>query len=242
MNGKSDSQVQQGLNEPSKAELSKLAISLALMFVIYWLCSALVRVLLFKIHSDSHLTMRVGEFVNMGVALLVFIEFITVLWVYRSLFESKDDGSKPPFRAIAALSTVVIGGVTGLVGFLCAIPFLGSIKTELLADTFISPSHSIGLRVILEGLLVLVALPLTAELLFRGVAQRLLARYVSPAAAILVLALLFAGIWPFWGFPLALVLGLLSGVLYWWRRSVLTCIVANIAMTVCAATYVVFRP
>src|ERR1043166_9718228 len=40
MNGKSDSQVQQGLNEPSKAELSKLAISLALMFVIYWLCSA----------------------------------------------------------------------------------------------------------------------------------------------------------------------------------------------------------
>lgn len=232
--------VNQSSSEVRQTELSKLAICLVLMFLAYWLFSGLMNVYLSRVYLRSHPGLRAGDFVYAGAAFFILLEMVVVLWVHRPVSSALRNRSPIPGGTNALIPNLSAGVTCGLVGLLCSIPLLRSVKTEFFVSTLIPQSHPIS-SVIWNGFLFGIALPITAEMAFRGVAQRVLERHMSPLATILVAAMLFTGFWPFFGFPFAFILGLVSGILYWWRGSVLACIVANVVMTISAAAYVVLR-
>jgi hypothetical protein len=59
--------------------------------------------------------------------------------------------------------------------------------------------------------------------------------------AIVVVGSLFAFVWPVLWFFTALALGFAAGVLYYVRRSVLACIVADSTLTAILVTYLIDR-
>jgi uncharacterized protein len=82
------------------------------------------------------------------------------------------------------------------------------------------------------------------ELLFRGMAQRILTRWFrSPWAAIIVTAILFSAMHvQFYGFIPRLILGVLLGALYWYSGSLWTAILAHFVYDALLITLVYFQP
>jgi len=82
------------------------------------------------------------------------------------------------------------------------------------------------------------------ELLFRGVAQRLLIKlFKSPWAGIIISAFLFSAMHiQFYGFLPRFVLGILLGAIYWYSGSLWTAILAHFVYDAALITLVYFNP
>jgi membrane protease YdiL (CAAX protease family) len=227
--------------ESREFELSKLATCFVLMFLAYWFFSAIGNFFISRFYLPGHKGLHAGEVVYTGSALLILVEMVVVLWAYRPMTLVLANRSATSFPSKALALNLLTGVLAGFAGLVCSLPLLRSMKTEFFVATIVPKSHSIGPQVILVLFLFGICLPVAAEMVFRGVAQRVLERHLTPFSAILLGAVLFASFWPFFGFPVALVLGLVSATLFWWRGSVLSCIVANSIMTISATAYVALR-
>jgi membrane protease YdiL (CAAX protease family) len=78
----------------------------------------------------------------------------------------------------------------------------------------------------------IIILAVSSEVVYRGVVFRTLADYVSTPAAVFGSCMLFAFICPVLNFPIAIILGGASAILYYRTRNLLASITANAIFTV----------
>jgi membrane protease YdiL (CAAX protease family) len=133
--------------------------------------------------------------------------------------------------AVGVLKSVGLGVSGGVVALTLASPFLwfggrqlGFIR--LLIANSLSP---LG---VLDAALFIIGLAISCEMAYRGIVFRTLADYASMPSATVGSTLLFAYIYPGLGFPAAIILGIVSAILYYKTRSLLAPIIANVVLTV----------
>ncbi len=116
----------------------------------------------------------------------------------------------------------------------------GDVGAKLIAQYI---SHAIFLSpfeiIVLLSLLTIV--PLTGEMVFRGIVFRTLLGYVSLPAAIIVSSLLFANLWPVLSPIAAVILSIVSCVLYYRMNSLLPSIIASAVAPICSGSLLLWR-
>lgn len=175
-----------------------------------------------------------------GTAIFVLGEMLVVIWIYRplaSLFDTPD--LKP--SAILAVREVSVGVGVGVLVFLVSLPFLKDLGTRTLFLTIFPASHPVGPRSVAYAVLLGLALPAAGEMVFRGIVLRTLQSYAGPTAAILASTLLFVSVWPLFGTTVSLLLGIATSLLYTWRKSLISPIFADVAVTICGGCYVLWK-
>jgi membrane protease YdiL (CAAX protease family) len=198
-------------------------------------------------YLHRYMQLHAGQFPELSVVLwrtnyfivgaFVLVEMLAVLSIFRPISQPIRNQSGRGGRRVA-LENIGIGIVAGLCGFALMIPFWRATQAVLLIrHTFLSDDSS-GFYGALVILLFGFLLPVTTELVFRGVAQNAFEAHMKPGAAMAASAVLFASLWYVFGSPFALVLGLVAAGLYRWKKSVLACIVANIVMTASGGVYI----
>ena len=159
----------------------------------------------------------------------------TVILAYRpksELFRWSFVKSTSPIApaTTGVFPSLVLGLGYGLAAFALASPIfwlgdrhIGAI--QMLMARALSPLPVLVLIVLIVGLAV------TGEIVSRGIVLRTLVNYASTPAAILGSGALFAAIYPVFSFPVALILGIASGILYFRTRNLLAPIIANAVFT-----------
>jgi membrane protease YdiL (CAAX protease family) len=172
-------------------------------------------------------------------SVFIFAEMLVVIWIYRPM---KDIFDSPKEKNVNLWTRdVPIGIGAGMIAFLIAIPFLGDLNTRTFFFTIFPDIHVLALRSVLYAFLLGVALPLAGEMVFRGIVLRTLQTYAGATAAILASTLLFVSLWPLFNVVVSLILGITASLLYVWRKNLLSPILADIVVTICAAFYVLWR-
>jgi membrane protease YdiL (CAAX protease family) len=139
--------------------------------------------------------------------------------------------SQSTVRPLGVFRSIGLGLVGGTAALALASPifWLAGSRTEfipsLIADA-LSP-----LRVF-ELVFFIIILAVSSEMVYRGVVFRTLVGYASTPAAVLGSCMLFAFICPVLSFPAAIILGVLSAILYYRTRNLLASITANSIFTV----------
>ena len=224
---------------PSAFPLSKLIYCLGLIiFVGYYICSAVMEYLI----ARSSVPSLVVALAYSRLALFGFplVSGIIVGLLYKPLrvvlgpVQSKVDGHSPPLSALL----YGIGG--GLFVFIISIPFLlrGDTGGEFVAEAI---SHAGSLNGLAILLLLIVALPVVMELTFRGIVFRTLVVHADVPSAVVASSLLFAFIWPTFSRPIAVVLGVLSALLYLRTNSLLPSILANAVLSLSGGIFILYR-
>src|SRR5260370_9487334 len=144
------------------------------------------------------------------------------------------------FRGVPRIAGHILLGISvGVIALAARFPsFLGSQGSGnalFLANHFYSMS-GLGLAVLLVFLL-----PITAEIVFRGIFLRELLQNISAVSAVIVSTLLFVLSWPAFNLIAGAALGLVAGILFYRTRSVLACVVANATFTVGAIVFQISR-
>lgn len=175
-----------------------------------------------------------------AASVFVLLEMIVVIWTYRpvrGLFKTL----QRPTEESRWTREALVGAGAGALAFLMATPFLKDLNTRVFLNTIVPSSQPIGLRSMMYVLLLGIALPTAGEMVFRGIVLRTLEGYASSFAAILASTLLFVFLWPLFGVPVVILLSVMASMLYEWRKSLVSPIVANIVMTLSGGLYVLWR-
>jgi membrane protease YdiL (CAAX protease family) len=173
-------------------------------------------------------------------AIFVLVEMIVVIYLYR------------PVRDLFVISNLqserdhwireaTVGAAIGILVFFLAIPFLQNLNTRMLINTVFPGNQPLSLRSIAYAFVLGVALPAAGEIVFRGIVLRTLHTYSSTLAAILLSTLLFVSIWPLFGIPVSLLVGVVASVLYSWRKSLVSPIFADVVFTLSGGIYMLYR-
>ncbi len=175
-----------------------------------------------------------------ATAIFVLAEMLIVIWIYRPLANLFDT---PQAKAadIAPIREAFVGAGGGLLAFLASVPFLKDLGVRTFFLTIFPAGHPLGLRSLTYTVLFGFALPAAGEIVFRGIVLRTLRLYAGPTAAILASTLAFVSIWPLFGGAISLLLSLAASLLYTWRKSLITPIFADVVMTICGGSYVLWR-
>jgi membrane protease YdiL (CAAX protease family) len=88
--------------------------------------------------------------------------------------------------------------------------------------------------------LLVIVLPVGTEIVYRLIVQETLMRFLRPIETVLIVAFLFALLWPVFGFWVGFALGVATSVLYYFTGSLLACVLANSTATVCVGLYVIY--
>lgn len=175
-----------------------------------------------------------------ATAIFVLAEMLIVIWIYRPL-ANLFDTSQVKASDILRVRDAFVGAGAGLLMFLVAMPFLKDLGTRTSFLAIFPPSHPLGPRTVAYAILLGLALPTAGEMVFRGIVLRTLQSYAGSPAAILMSTLLFVSVWPLFGVAVSLLLGISASLLYTWRKSLISPIFADIAMTICGGCYVLWR-
>ncbi len=139
--------------------------------------------------------------------------------------------SSPTFRPIGLLRSIGMGLAGGVAALALASPLFWLVDKRLeFVPSLIADALS-PLRVF-ELVFFIIVLAVSSEVVYRGVVFRTLADYASTSAAVLGSCLLFASICPVFSFPNAVILGIVSAILYSRTRNLLASITANAVFTV----------
>lgn len=228
-----------------RSDLTTLAFSLVAFFFLFWLFMRLQEVYLYRQWNQSSQN-TLNRFLSLGdVAyplrgLLLLSELVVLVWLFRPALRRPiaATGRAAPREYLPINWVLGISG--GLGGFVITIPVLWSARAAPFLDHLLAGRPPTPAR-IMTILLFALFLPAATELVFRGIVQARLHGHMSAPAAILVSAVLDACVWSVFNFGFALVLGFVCGALFWWRRSLMPAVVADIVMTVSAGSYVLFR-
>lgn len=133
------------------------------------------------------------------------------------------------------------GVIGGLICCAVAVPIMvlkGGIRVRFFFNIF-ADAYGMSAGSILMFLVVVLALPIASEMVFRGVILRTLAEYVSIPAAIIASSVLFAYWWPVLDWYEAIVVGLVSAILYCRTRTLTASIIANAVLSVGSGVLIV---
>lgn len=173
--------------------------------------------------------------------LFVFLELLVVIWIYRPLRPllgtrlSEGPRNRDLFRMTLA------GICSGLGLFILFTPLLlrtrpdtGLVSLILYYRTSLVTYVSVGL--------IGIALPVSAETVFKGIVLKTLLKDMSLLWSLLITTVAFAFIWPvFHGYWLALGLGAITCLLYSRYRSLLPPMIAHVTFTAVVFGFLAFR-
>ena len=125
-----------------------------------------------------------------------------------------------------------------LAGFLITLFSISVAKGTPEAHLFV---RTIVLRQFHPGVFVIavaIGLPITTEIVFHSILMRGFLRVTTPLNSVLLSSLLFAMVWPVFGFWTGLILGTVSGIGYYRTQSLVACVCANATATIGLSMYI----
>jgi membrane protease YdiL (CAAX protease family) len=96
-------------------------------------------------------------------------------------------------------------------------------------------------KTLLIFLVILLAIPIASEIVFRRIILEALSEHIGVVGAVIVSSFVFALVWPVFGTLFGLVLGIIISMLYIRTRSLLACISADIIATMSAGAYLIWH-
>jgi len=193
--------------------------------------------------TDSPLNqyLRQGEVLYPLRALFVFTEMLVVFLVFWPFPRLLQTSGLEIARRHRVGSDIVLGVACGFIAFVTMVPFLWGTRATPFIGALINRNQQLGLKEVSEIILIGLLMPIATEIIFRAVVQSTLSTHMTPWAAIILSAILGAGLWSFYSLPYSIVLGLVCGALLWWRKALLPAIVADMMMMISAGVYVNYR-
>lgn len=171
------------------------------------------------------------ELAYYAVDLLFVLVTIIAAMTYRPRAELIRWPRSAAFDSIATLKAIALGVVGGICGLAVATPLLwfGSRRLDFIRSLI---AQALSPQGVLALVLVVVALSVGSELLYRGVLFRTLAGYVSVPAAILGSCIAFGFTNPVFGLAEGIIIGAACAIVYYRTRHLLAAIAANAVFTV----------
>jgi membrane protease YdiL (CAAX protease family) len=138
------------------------------------------------------------------------------------------------------LKELLWGFLAGLLAYAASLPILLRLDrhsgvTDLIISDFYHP------RIMLVLVLFAILLPISSEIVYRGIIFKALLESSSVVPAVLLSAFAFALVWPFYNSIIGFLLSLATALLYHRFRNVLPAIVANAVLTIACAATLVYR-
>lgn len=228
---------------PSRA-FDKLIYVISAAIVAYGIFLRVGANYLLEVFRNPHMERTaniVSQYVYPATLLLFLLITLGVVLVYRPIgalliwtpITRTDHGGHTRNISYGILGGLICCGV--------AVPLIllrGGLRARSLFKIF-ADAYGMSAGSILMLLLLVVALPIVSEMVFRGVVLRTLAEYVSVPAAIVASSLLFAYWWPVLDWYEAIVLGFVSAILYYRTRSLTASIIANAVLTTASGVLIV---
>ena len=134
---------------------------------------------------------------------------------------------------------IVWGSVAGLLAFGAAIPLLRLDRYDDLTSQIINGFYHP--RIAFYVILFIIALPVSCELVFRGIIFKSFSESSTVVPAVLLTAIMFALVWPVTNYMIGFILGIVTAILYRAFRSVFPTIVANVVFTFASFSFLVWE-
>jgi membrane protease YdiL (CAAX protease family) len=168
------------------------------------------------------------------------LEMLAVILIYRQATTSYGSPKHDKTPPLVLLRSAFIGVGTGLAVTAVGYFVIARGPSARLLVGFILSCPLCAHTAVVMSILVF-ALPPVTEMVFRGIIMESLLRHRQPVVAAVAGSLVFALIWPAFGFWFGLILGIALSILYQSTRSLLTCTLANATATVTAGTLLLCR-
>jgi membrane protease YdiL (CAAX protease family) len=137
------------------------------------------------------------------------------------------------------LKELLWGFLAGLLAYAASLPILLRLDHSGVTDLIISDFYHPRIMFVLVLLAIL--LPISSEIVYRGIIFKALLESSSVVPAVLLTAFAFALVWPIYNPIIGLLLGLATAVLYNRFHNVLPAIVADAVLTIACAITLVCR-
>jgi len=190
--------------------------------------------------SQFSLLRTVNEYVEITDCTFYALQLVTVLLFFRpfKLKFAHRVGAGLPSRTL--LKDIAIGSLAGITAFLVAMPtLLGQYQSPGLASLLANHFYDVSGWALLVLLLLL--LPTLSEAFFRGFLEGPFLDSRLILFASIASTLLFALCWPPFNQLAGLILGATASALFYVRRSVRACVIANVSFTLGGVTLLVWR-
>lgn len=221
------------------ARLAYVALALAGATAVFMFFLSLFAMHL--VHADRFNLLRdMDEYSPLTWATFSLVEFAAALLFPRSI-KSVHSPAPPDARAECKfLPAIVLGLMTGLVALSIAVPMLLWGQRRSALATFLL-DHLYGFAGLALLVVILILLPVAAEILFRGIFLARLLEITTIGPALILTSLLFAWTWQVLNPAAAIVVSVGSGFLFYRTRSILSCAVANCVFTLGGTSILVLR-
>jgi len=170
--------------------------------------------------------------------LYVLLLMLFVIWFYSRhiLYLRRIASDSPKPRRV--FRNASLGLIAGVLLALFMIPIVSHVPSSRL---FVSAllSCSFCLQTAFLAFMLVIALPVATEVVFRLIVQETLMRSLRPVEVVLINAFLLGLLWPVLGFWVGFGLGVTTSILYYCKRSLIMCIFVNATMTACLGLYLV---
>ena len=171
------------------------------------------------------------QYVDSGMAVIFLAELIIVVCCYRLgplRMTLRDMGL---MFSVPRLRELLWGFLAGSLAYAASLPIILRLErhsglTGLIIDNFYHPA------IILVVVLFAILLPVSTEIVFRGIIFKAFLESSNVVPAVLLSAFAFAIIWPIYNSIIGLLLGIVTALLYQRFRNVFPAIVANAALTI----------
>jgi membrane protease YdiL (CAAX protease family) len=221
------------------ARLAYAALSLAgatalFMFFLPLFASHLVHA------GRLNLLRDIDEYSPLTWATFSLVEFAAALLFLRS--QEKLFPPAPPVAHAERkfLPAIGLGLMTGLVALAISVPVLFWGQRRSALATFLM-DHLYGFAGLALLVVILIFLPVAAEVLFRGILLARLLETTTIGPALILSSLLFAWTWQVLNPAAAIIFSGASGFLFYRTRSILSCAVANFVFTLGGTSVLVVR-
>ena len=181
--------------------------------------------------SPSMSSIPKGFYFDIALPLFVLLELLIVIWFYKFSINMRIGQTSP-------LKMIFVGASSGLGLVILLTPMLAKVKPLPWLVSLILFYRTSLFTYVASGL-VLILLPLAAELVFRGIVYKGLLKHMTFLPGLAITTISFALVWPSIcrGYVPAVGLGILTCTLYYRYRLLLPAIVANVAFTVAMVAF-----
>jgi len=177
-----------------------------------------------------------------GLILLFSLAMVAAVLPYRPIKSLFVWSPTPEKKDGSVVRNVIFGLVGGLVASAVPIPamFHADRNAGFVAEVISRTTSPDGIAIIML-LLLLIALPISTEMVFRGIVFRTLAEHASVPSAVVGSCLLFAYFSPVFNPIVGAILGVVCAILHYRTRSLVPPIIANGIMTLVEGGFFLYR-
>jgi len=222
--------------------LTKLIYAMSAASIVTYVAAAIGIHAFWPNSTRYDLTLLYGFPVTLLVFVFIMVGIILFYKPIGVIFHSSSSTPPENSRSSNLLKDLAIGLLVGLACFVIAVPMLlrGDTQSRVIARLVVA-AYELSPVAILGVVLLVVALPVSGEMVFRGIVFRTLAEYATIPAAVIGNSLVFAYFWPVYNWPLRVLIGAALGLLYYRTQSLVSSIIANAAFTSCICAFTVYN-